>query len=424
MNLPTLNAIRFEQIGRALALLLVFWSPFSGGPRVFSALLAIMGGWLIYRERATLFAQSAMKRWSIIFLLLWIPLLVSVPGSLKLSHSLKIAASLPLYFLVGVALIYSLRRAENRLWLAKGIGLTLALWLVDGLVQYFFGRDLIGVPLTPDGRIVGAFGDNLHLALFLAVLAPVGLWLLLPARVVWAIGLYLVGAFVTLLSGSRMTIVMLLLVAAGVYWRATWRYKLPLLIVTLAAVAGLVALASNHLLVQERLERTRAIGEWTFTGIDTALSGRLTIWETAGRMFADRPLTGVGAGAFRSAYDRYATRPDDPFRGGGGFEGGVYHAHQMYISIAAESGVIGLAAVLCALFLGVKWYFAAPPGHRRRAWPFAFSLLVAVFPVNSQPVIYTHWWFPVLLLLLCASLAAVDPAADSLGSETRRKQDP
>ena len=80
MNLPTLNAIRFEQIGRALALLLVFWSPFSGGPRVFSALLAIMGGWLIYRERATLFAQSAMKRWSIIFLLLWIPLLVSVPG--------------------------------------------------------------------------------------------------------------------------------------------------------------------------------------------------------------------------------------------------------------------------------------------------------------------------------------------------------
>lgn len=423
MNLPTLNAIRFEQIGRALALLLVFWSPFSGGPRVFSALLAIMGGWLIYRERAALFARPAVKRWSIVFLLLWVPLLLSLPGSLNLSSSLNLVTVLPLYFLAGVALIYSLWRAKDRLWLAKGIGLTLALWVVDGLVQYFFGRDLIGVPLTPDGRIAGAFGDNLHLALFLAVLAPVGLWLLLPARAVWAIGLYLVGAFVTLLSGSRMTLVMLLLVAAGVYWRATWRHKRPFLLVAVAVAGGLLALAGSHPLVQGRLERTRAIGEWNFTGIDTALSGRLTIWETAGRMFADRLLTGVGAGAFRSAYDRYATRPDDPFRSGGGFEGGVYHAHQMYISIAAESGVIGLAAVLCALFLGVKWYFAAPPGHRRQAWPFAFSLLVAVFPVNSQPVIYTHWWFPVLLLLLCASLAAVDPTADSLGSETRRKQD-
>jgi len=419
-----LNAVRFEQIGRILALLLVFWSPFVGGPRLFSVLLAVMAGWLVYRERAALFARPAMKRWSMIFLLLWIPVLLSVPDSYKLSHSLKIAASLPLYFLAGAALIHSLRRDLDRSWLATGIGLTLALWLVDGLVQYFLGRDLIGVPLMPDGRVVGAFGDNLHLSLLLAVLAPVGLWLLLPKGALWVIGAYLAGAFVALMSGSRMSLAMLLLVAAGVYWRATWRYKLPSLIVAAVAAAGLLALAANQPLVQERLERTRAIGDWSFTGIDTALSGRLTIWETAGRMLVDRPITGVGAGAFAAAYDRYTTRPDDPFRAGGGFDGGVYHAHQMYVSIAAETGLIGLMSVLTALFLGVKWYFAAPPERRRQAWPFAFGLLVAVFPVNSQPVIYTHWWFPVLLLLLCASLAALDPADDSGDSETTRKSHP
>jgi len=182
VNSATFNRIRFEHIGRVLALLLIFWSPFTGGPRVFSALLAIMGGWLVYRERVALFAQPAMQRWLIIFLLLWIPLLLSVPGSFDLSRSFKTVAVLPLYFLVGIALIHSLRRDADRRWLAKGIGLTLALWLADALVQYFLGRDLIGVPLTSDGRIVGAFGDNLHLAVFLAVLGPVGLWLLLPGR--------------------------------------------------------------------------------------------------------------------------------------------------------------------------------------------------------------------------------------------------
>lgn len=408
MNWPAFSAIRFEPIGRTLALLLVFWSPFSGGPRVFSVLLAIMGGWLVYRERAPLFVRPAIRRWAIIFLLLWVPMSMSVPGSLDPAHSLKSVAGLLLYFLAGVALIHSLRRDVDRLWLAKGIGFTLVLWLVDALVQYVLGYDLLGVPLTHEGRIVGFFADNLRLALFLAVLAPVGLWLLLPRGAPWVIGLYLACTFVALLSGSRMTMVMLLVVAVGVYWRAKWRYKLPLLIVAVAVAGGLLTLATNHSLVQERLQRTLAIGEWNFTGVDTALSGRLTIWETAGRMLADRPWTGVGVGAFRSAYDRYSTRADDPYRTGGGYEGGVYHAHQMYVSIAAESGIIGLAGVLLALFLGVKWYWTAPPARRDQAWPFAFALFVAVFPINSQPVIYTLWWFPILLMLLCASLAALD----------------
>lgn len=417
MNWPGLNRVRFETIGRTLALLLVFWSPFSGGPRVFSVLLAVMGGWLLYRERVALFARTAIRRWTIIFLLLWIPLLLALPASLAFSSSLKLVAALPVFFLVGVALIHCLRHDADRLWLAKGIGLTLLLWLADALVQYAFGTNLLGVPLTDDGRIVGMFGDNLHLSLFLAVLAPIGVWLLLPTNALWVVGFYLACASVALLSGSRMTLVMLLLVAAGVYWHARWRYKLPFLIVAVVVAGGLLTLAASHPLLQERLERTRAVGEWTFAGIDTALSGRLTIWETAGRMLADRPLTGVGAGAFAAAYDRYATRADDPFRSGGSFVGGVYHAHQMYVSIAAESGLIGLAAVLAALFLGVKWYWTAPPACREQAWPFALGLLVAVFPINSQPVIYTLWWFPILLLLLCASLAALD-ATDS--SRSRR----
>lgn len=418
MNWPALNFIRFEQIGRVFALMLVFWSPFSGGPRAFSALLAVMGGWLLYRERAALWVRPAMRHWAVIFLLLWIPMLLSLPGSINLSASFKVAAVLPLYFLAGVAMLHSLRRDADRLWLAKGIGLTLVLWLADALVQYMFGRNLLGVPLTDEGRIVGFFESNLRVALFLAVLAPIGLWLLWPARAPWAIGLYILGVFVSLLSGSRMTLVMLLLVAVGVYVRTTWRYKLPFVLASVVVAGGLLALAANHPLVQERMERTRAIGEWNFTGIDRALSGRLTIWETAGRMFADLPLTGVGAGAFRTAYDHYSTRVDDPYRTGGGYEGGVYHAHQMYVSIAAESGIIGLSCVLLALFLGVKWYWAAPRARRDTAWPFAFGLLVAVFPINSQPVIYTHWWFPILLLLLCACLAALGPAADSSDSES------
>ena len=51
------------------------------------------------------------------------------------------------------------------------------------------------------------------------------------------------------------------------------------------------------------------------------------------------------------------------------------------------------------------------------AWPFACSLFVASFPINSQPVLFTHWYFPVLLLLVCAMLAAL--VDDSMAAENR-----
>jgi O-antigen ligase len=135
----------------------------------------------------------------------------------------------------------------------------------------------------------------------------------------------------------------------------------------------------------------------------------MIIWETAGEMIKDRPLAGVGAGAFADAYDHYATRPEDPFRRGGSYDGGVYHAHQMYVSIAAESGMIGLAGLLISVTLVIKWFFRASPSLRAAAAPYAASLAVIAFPIQSQPVLYRIWWFPIVLLLLCGLTIALQP---------------
>ena len=147
-----------------------------------------------------------------------------------------------------------------------------------------------------------------------------------------------------------------------------------------------------------------------FETIDNVLSKRLTIWYTAGDMLADRPLTGVGAGAFAQAYDTYSTRAGDIYRGGG-----VYHAHQLYVGMAAETGLPGLVGLLLAVFLSVKWYFTAPPARRNGAWPWGLGFAVYAFPVNSQPPLFNQWLFPVILLLLTGMLAALDetPAASA-----------
>jgi O-antigen ligase len=149
-----------------------------------------------------------------------------------------------------------------------------------------------------------------------------------------------------------------------------------------------------------------------FQHMNSAMSGRGVVWESAGRMLVDRPWTGVGAAAFKKAYDTYSNRPEDPFRRSGSV-GQVYHAHQLYVAVAAETGWPGLLGVVGIWYLCIRWWREANPIARREAKPYAVGLLAAVFPLNSQPVLLTIWWFPILLLLLAMMLASLEGDRDS-----------
>jgi hypothetical protein len=73
---------------------------------------------------------------------------------------------------------------------------------------------------------------------------------------------------------------------------------------------------------------------------DYPTAERLAHWIAGLRMFFDHPLTGVGIGNYPAVYSQYYVTI---------FVNSLGHAHNYYINIAAETGVIGLTAFL--LFL-------------------------------------------------------------------------
>ncbi len=418
LNWQAVKNITHGELGRFLALMIVAWSPFSGGPRLPSLLLALMGVWMIVTQGRRLFQSSAIRRWCVIFGLLWLPAVLSIPGSFVWQRSAGIALVLLVYFFAGLALIQVLRSDQHRAWLIKWLAIVLTIWVVDGLIQYVLGKDLLLIPLSEDGRVVGMFAGDLHLSLFLAILLPLLLWRTIDITVVGTMVLCVAAIVLVLLGGSRGTLVMVVLAALIAGWRLFGRYRLPVFAAATIIAAGLLILAPTPVL-KERIERSSLHEGISFDSINHVLSHRLYIWDTAVNMVRDRPLTGVGIGAFAAVYDAYSRHPADPFRHGSPNDQhtGVYHAHQMYVSIAAETGLVGLAAIIAAYILCVTWYFMAPPTRRNLAWPFALSLFVASFPINSQPVLFTHWYFPVLLLLLCAMLATLGD--ESMVAESR-----
>lgn len=387
--------------------MLVAWQPFISGARLPSILLLFLGVWLLLKKRINL-GDEAVRRLGIIFMMLLVPVLISMPGSFNLHGSVNVALALILFFVAGLVLMRGLKTESDHAWLQRWMTIVLLVWLGDGYIQFIFGRDLLGIPMGSDGRMMGPFPDNLHFALFLTVLMPLMLWRMVKERPLMVIAIIGLIGFAAGMSGARGNLLFYLLAIATLMPRFGWWHR-ALIVLTL--IVSVVAAVGQSETTASKFQQfnTHTEEQSLFQKLDHALSGRMIIWETASEMVKDRALAGVGAGAFADAYDHYATRPEDPFRRGGGYDGGVYHAHQMYVSIAAESGMIGLAGLLLSIALVIKWFFQASPSLRAAAAPYAASLAVIAFPIQSQPVLYRIWWFPIVLLLLCGLIIALQP---------------
>lgn len=102
--------------------------------------------------------------------------------------------------------------------------------------------------------------------------------------------------------------------------------------------------------VAERLESIgdslgyRDVRRMVITSENFAVAERLGMWQAGIDMFEATPIYGVGAGNFNVVYDQYRVPQFLYSRG---------HAHNYYIHVAAETGIIGLVAY--ALVLVGAW---------------------------------------------------------------------
>lgn len=86
-----------------------------------------------------------------------------------------------------------------------------------------------------------------------------------------------------------------------------------------------------------------------FQGNDSSILLRFALWESTKVMIERHFFTGIGWGAYKFLYPEYDFYINNPTIV-------IYHAHNMYLNIAAEIGVPGLAIFL--LLMCLHFYFA------------------------------------------------------------------
>ncbi|HIB85486.1 MAG TPA: O-antigen ligase family protein [Chromatiaceae bacterium] len=402
---------RFTTITAGLVVCACAMLPFSRSVEIPMALLTFIGLYFGVTEPA-LRANHAIRQFSVIFLLFFVPMLLALPDAVNLEISAAKTLVAIRYYLAGITIIFFLRSDVKRVF--PWISAILIIWSVDAFIQVYTGTDVFGYHYS-GGRINGMFGglkDGLKLGWGIVIFFPVCLvWFI--DRFSWPVTLFLGGIifYALVLSGTRSAWVVgiLEIILLSVYLLYTKKIRwVSMVLVSVMIVGVAVAGVQSSSGLMARVDRvTAVVGNPDYQTVDHALSRRLPIWETAIRMIEDNWLNGVGVRGFRYAYTAYAEEGNHfvAHLPAGQDVSLATHAHQLILEVMAETGVIGLIGLVGIFVQVVRIWLASSSYGRWWSLPFAVALVSLLFPFNSLLAFYSSWFAQQFWLLMALFIA-------------------
>lgn len=318
---------------------------------------------------------------------LLLALLLSTVAHVNGAAGVQVVSRYLSYLMVLVVLVDTMRTGLAPRRVAATFVLANAAAAVAGLVDFLRSHG---------GRAAGPMQDANDFAFYLVCALPfaVMLWRQAP-RFRWLYGSAAVVLVLTTLAtfsrGALLGIVAMLAVATlfGIL-------RVRLLVAGALAVA--VAVGAVVVLAPALVERS--LHEKEHVAADNVES-RFTSWRMAAEMTADSPLVGQGPGGFRTHFDQYVGTTADTTH--------LDVAHQMYLDVASELGLLGATAFVAMLALGVAG--AARARRSPGTAPMAAAVCIAFAgTLVAASFLSEQYYLPVWLLV--AFGAALDPRGE------------
>lgn len=280
-----------------------------------------------------------------------------------------------LYALMITFLVFQLARTEadvEHLYVALVLG---SFWLI-----YLMVKDYQVTGNTVRHEIEG-FDAN-EVAVKLAMILPLGIYLLIhaKARVLRLLGLAYIPAalFTILITGSRTGAILMLIGLTGfvpVILRSGLIGKAASVLVVVVALIGIA-----NVIPQKTIERIFSTGKEISSG---TLNERRVVWANAYEEWEESPLVGHGLGSFRRIINPYHVD---------------YTAHNSYVAITAEQGIIGVCLYLTVIGIAFAYAWRLPGDNR--ILMLSMLLIVAIGQLSLTLQDRMHIWFSYALVVL------------------------
>ncbi|MDD4910351.1 MAG: O-antigen ligase family protein [Candidatus Omnitrophica bacterium] len=243
-----------------------------------------------------------------------------------------------LFFFAVVETLNNQRRVRNVFYI---LFVSAALLGIDGIYQHFTHKDFIRCRKWWDiPRITASFYTPNDFGCYLAMVIPfvISAFAFFRRRFARASVLAL---FVLLFSCLMLTVSRgsWLVSLISILFMSLWLRYLAVFLVLVLIVGTAAFFLSGNTYLQARLK-----GMFELT--DAGSMDRRLIWQGCLKMILSKPWMGIGLGTFMFNFRRFVDYP---------YGHGIPYAHNCYLQIAAETGVIGLASFL--LILLVFFYY-------------------------------------------------------------------
>jgi hypothetical protein len=310
-------------------------------------------------------------------------------------------------FLVLVAAMEHLvlRTEAVRRWIYRLVAASAAWIVLNSVIQYVFGRNLIGWPPAAEGVLTGPFGTAragppMARIIIPAVLPPVAA--LLQRRdaraTAGAYALLLGSVAIMVLIGQRMPLVLTLF---GLIIVAFLIRRLRPLVLS-AAIAGALLLAASPVVAPAAYYRL--VEKFSTQMEHFAVSPYGQLYARAWEVGVRNPLTGMGFDGFDTGCPRpeyFRPSFDGSQRDGGGAVICWDHPHNHYLQALDDGGFVGL---LLFAAMEVAWLVPLARGLWRDPDPLRVGLFAAIFiqvwPIQSTTAFTSMpvgGWFFLLL---------------------------
>lgn len=369
------------------------WLLLGVGVTMLSFILKLIGGKRVFRPDLL---DSCVLALGVLYLLGG---LISRGGRESLSSALVYVALLCCYVLV-VGLL------RTQAWVRRLVGaISLSLVLVSalGIAQYLFadlGLQYVDTTLFSDlgARVFSTLENPNMLAEYLILCLPVLLSLTVtqkrPLNVFWM-----------LLGCAAVCACLVLTWSRGAWLGALACALLFVLLMGHKALSYLLltvvpTVALMHYLPGQILRRFGSVASMQ----DSSIRYRVHLWEGVGNMLRDYWYCGVGVGesAFCEVYSRYALP---------GIAGAM-HAHNLYLQLLCELGVVGLIVFAVTVIMFICYALSYIVGHGERGGRMMVlggmcGILAVLFMGLTDHVFYNYRIFLLFWLLMGVVVAQI-----------------
>ena len=327
----------------------------------------------------------------------------------NLRDGLKEWMQIALYFLVGERVAATALEIRGEKWARRACGVFLA---AGGAVAALAlaqclspDSDVFPLCLRPGLAVRGAFGNNNVLCGFYALLLPFAFSLLLERGRPWwlraALGLLVVAGLLTIFSGAALAVIAAVMSATAFRRGRLW-----------GAVTALVLLGAFFLVAPELPRDNFAAAvqsaelyhsdsgsvRYAEDGVLTWEAGeptrRYPEWQAALTMSFERPLVGVGPGAYQRRIGPFygvvprATGPNEP------------DTQNLYLVIASTMGYPALFTFLAILY--AAWNAGRAPDSGALGRAASAGLAAFAFTAVWHPLLVRGLGIPLVFLIVLA----------------------